>query len=87
MHVFHLHVSYMVVASQYYAPYLIFKFGSSYNKNHHKLAICIGNHTHSSPIWEVGLIVLAIVKIGRGEAKSDFYYCVYNYSLIGQECV
>ena len=50
-----------------------------------KWAICIGNHTHSSPIREI--IVLAIVKIGRGEAESDFYYCVYNYSLIGQKCV
>ena len=26
--------------------------------------ICIGNHTHSSPIWEI--IVLAILKIVRG---------------------
>ena len=49
------------------------------------LMISIGNHTHSSPIREI--IVLAIVKIGGGEAKSNFNYCVYNYSLIGRECV
>jgi len=30
----------------------------------------IGNHTHSSPIWEI--IVLAILKIVRGEAEYDF---------------
>ena len=47
--------------------------------------ISIGNHTHSSPIREI--IVLAMVKIGRGEAESNFYDCVYNYSLIGLECV
>ena len=35
-----------------------------------KGAICIGNHTHSSPIWEI--IVLAILKIVRGEAKYNF---------------
>ena len=43
--------------------------GFSYNK-----IVSIGNHTHSSPI-----IVLAIVKIGQGEAESDFYNCMYNY--------
>ena len=34
------------------------------------IAISIGNHTHSSPIWEI--IVLAILIIVRGEAKYDF---------------
>ena len=29
------------------------------------------------------LVVLAIVKIGQGEADSNFDYCVYNYTLIG----
>ena len=47
--------------------------------------ICIGNQTHSNPNMEI--IVLAIVKIRRGEAESKFNYCVYNYSLIGRECV
>ena len=32
--------------------------------------ISIGNHTHSSPIWEI--IVLAILKIVRGEAEYNF---------------
>ena len=32
--------------------------------------VSIGNHTHSSPIWEI--IVLAIFKIVRGEAEYDF---------------
>ena len=32
--------------------------------------ISIGNHTHSSPIWEI--IVQAIFKIVRGEAEYDF---------------
>ena len=53
--------------------------------NVHNNIISIDNHTHSHPIREI--IVLAIVKIGRGEAESNFYYCVYNYSLIGRECV
>ena len=34
------------------------------------VSICIGNHIHLSPIW--GIIVLAIFKIVRGEAKYDF---------------
>ena len=32
--------------------------------------IRIGNHTHSSPIWEI--IVLAILKIVRGKAEYEF---------------
>ena len=39
--------------------------------------IRIGNHTHSSPILEI--IVLAILKIVRGEAEYNFFNCVYNY--------
>ena len=34
------------------------------------IPISIGNHTHSSPIWEI--IVLAILKIVRGEAEYNF---------------
>ena len=52
---------------------------------HKSKNISIGNHAHSSPIREI--VVLAIVKIGRGEAESNFNYYVYNYSLIGRECV
>ena len=47
--------------------------------------VYIGNHTHLSPNREI--IVLTIVKIGQGEAESNFNYCVYNCSLIGQEYV
>ena len=32
--------------------------------------VSIGNHTHSSLIWEI--IVLEILKIVRGEAEYDF---------------
>ena len=49
------------------------------------MIVGIGNHTHLSPIRKI--IVLAIIKIGRGEAESYFEDCVYNYSLIGRECV
>ena len=34
------------------------------------IIISIGNHTHLSPIWEI--IVLAILKIVRGEAEYNF---------------
>ena len=33
--------------------------------------ICIGNHPHSSPFWEI--IVLAILEIVRGEAEYDIW--------------
>ena len=63
----------------------IFQFAwlAEFIRTHYNLIVPIstGNHTNLSPIREI--IVLAIVKIGRGEAESNFNYSVYNYSLIG----
>ena len=46
------------------------------------IIISIGNHTHSRSV-----IVLAIVKIGRGEIESNYSDCVYNCSVDGRKCV
>ena len=40
--------------------------------------ISIGNHTHSSLIWET--IVLAIFKLYEAKPSMIFENCVYNYS-------
>ena len=33
------------------------------------------------------IFVLTVVKIARGEAEYDCYYCMYDYTQIGQECM
>ena len=38
--------------------------------------LCIGNHTHSSPIWEI--VVLAIKKIVQGKLSIIFENCLYT---------
>ena len=48
-----------------------------YINPHTSKHIRIGNHLHTSPIREI-TIVLAIVKMGRGEAESD---CDYRWIL------
>ncbi len=55
----------------------------SIQKSHRVTAI--SNHTYSSPNRDI--IVLAIVKLDEVEAEFSFYNCVYNYSLLGRECV
>ena len=38
------------------------------------------NHMHSSPIWEIIIIVvLSNDKIVRGEVEYDLHHCVYKY--------